>query len=74
MTREKIKRKRRPTSKTSQARNYVRELREILIDSSPDALIALAPDDTVLFWSAGAEAVYGYTKSEAVGSRLYDLV
>jgi len=74
VTPEKLKRKRRPTSKTSDAQRFTRDLGEILIESSPDALIALAPDDTVPFWSAGAEAVYGHTKSEAVGSRLYDLV
>src|SRR5918994_6229797 len=51
-----------------------RELGEVLIDSSPDALIAVAPDGTVLFWNAGAEAVYGYTKAEAIGNRLYDLI
>src|SRR5438445_13115002 len=71
---KKMKRKRRPTSKHSDARRFTRDLGEILIESSPNALIALAPDNTVLFWSAGAEAVYGYTKSETVGSRLYDLV
>ena len=51
-----------------------RELGEVLIDSSPDALIAVAPDGTILFWNAGAEAVYGYTKAEAIGNRLYDLI
>src|SRR5918997_3426550 len=51
-----------------------RELGEVLIDSSPDALIAVAPDATILFWNAGAEAVYGYTKAEAVGNRLYELI
>src|ERR671913_1684396 len=51
-----------------------RELGEVLIDSSPDALIAVAPDGTILFWNAGAEAVYGYTKAEAVGNRLYELI
>ncbi len=49
-------------------------LGEILIESLPDALIAVAPDDTILFWNAGAEAVYGYAKAEAVGSCLSDLI
>ncbi|HEX9787709.1 MAG TPA: PAS domain S-box protein [Candidatus Binatia bacterium] len=51
-----------------------RNLRSILVDTSPDALSALAPDSTVLFWSAGAEAVYGYSKHDALGKRLSSLV
>ncbi len=51
-----------------------RDLRSMLIEASPDALIALKPDGTILFWSTGAESVYGYTKEEAIGARLDDLV
>src|SRR5947208_16020577 len=51
-----------------------RGLRSMLIEASPDALIALKPDGTILFWSTGAENVYGYTKEDAVGMRLHDLV
>ncbi len=50
------------------------DLREILIENSPDPLIALARDDTIVFWNAGAEAVYGYTKAEAIGQCLHDLI
>ena len=46
----------------------------LLVETSPDALVALTPEGTVLFWSAGAELVYGYTKTEALGARLYDLI
>jgi PAS domain S-box-containing protein len=46
----------------------------MLVESSPDALIALASDDTILFWSKGAETIFGYTKEEAIGCALYDLV
>jgi PAS domain S-box-containing protein len=62
------------SDKTSSAWMSDKELGEVLIDSSPDALIAVAPDGTILFWNAGAEAVYGYTKAEAVGNRLYELI
>src|SRR5918994_790389 len=62
------------SDKISSAWMSDRELGEVLIDSSPDALIAVAPDGTILFWNAGAEAVYGYTKAEAVGNRLYELI
>jgi PAS domain S-box-containing protein len=64
----------RRAENSSEARDYSRQLRQILIETSPDALIALAPDDTVLFWSPGAEMVYGYTRSEAVGNPLCELV
>ena len=50
------------------------DLGAMLIDSSPDALIALAPDHTILFWSQGAQAIFGYAKEEAIGRTLYDLV
>ena len=40
-----------------------------LIDLSPDAIIIKKLDDTVTFWSLGAEKVYGYTKNQAVGQK-----
>jgi protein-histidine pros-kinase len=58
----------------STAQGLSRDLGTMLVESSPDALIALASDHTVLFWSAGAEAIFGYTKEEAVGRTLCDLV
>jgi len=45
-----------------------------LLDASPDALIGLKPNGTILFWSVGAELVYGYSKQDALGARLSDLV
>ncbi len=40
-----------------------------LIDLSPDAIITKKPDDTVTFWSLGAEKMYGYTRAEALGKK-----
>jgi len=40
-----------------------------LIDLSPEAIIVKKPDDTITFWSSGAEKVYGYTKEEAIGKK-----
>ena len=40
-----------------------------LIDLTPDAIIIKKPDDTVTFWSLGAERVYGYTKTQAIGQK-----
>jgi PAS domain S-box-containing protein len=40
-----------------------------LIDLSPDAIIIKEPDDTITFWSLGAEKLYGYPKAEAIGQK-----
>lgn len=60
--------------KPSASAKFDRDLGEILIENSPDPLIAIARDGTILFWNAGAETVYGYTKAEALGQCLHDLV
>jgi two-component system cell cycle sensor histidine kinase/response regulator CckA len=38
-----------------------------IVDSSEDAILSLALDDTFLTWNAGAERLYGYTASEMIG-------
>ena len=45
-----------------------------LIDLSPDAIIVKNPDDTITFWSQGAEKLYGYTKNEAIGQKTQKLL
>jgi PAS domain S-box-containing protein len=47
---------------------------ENLVEESPDALIALATDGTVLFWNEGARTIFGYERDEAVGRSIEDLV
>ncbi len=47
---------------------------EALVEETPDALIALSPSGEVLFWNHGAETIFGYSRSEAVGKTLNDLV
>ena len=47
-----------------------RETKEILaavFDAVPAAIICVAPDRRVLFWSRGAQHIFGYTAEEAVG-------
>ena len=44
-----------------------------LIDLSPDAIIIKKPDDTITFWSLGAEKLYGWTKAQAVGQKTHAL-
>jgi PAS domain S-box-containing protein len=45
-----------------------------LIDLSPDAIIVRKIDGTITFWSRGAEKLYGWTKTEAVGKSTHELL
>jgi PAS domain S-box-containing protein len=47
---------------------------EVLLDHLPDAIIGASIDGAVLFWSKGAEAMFGYTRAETVGHPLYTLI
>jgi PAS domain S-box-containing protein len=51
------------------------ERQAALIDLSPDAILVRAINDgTIIFWSKGAEELYGWTKDEALGKRSHDLL
>jgi two-component system, cell cycle sensor histidine kinase and response regulator CckA len=39
----------------------------LIVESSVDAITSVAPDGTISSWNNGAERIYGYTASEAVG-------
>lgn len=41
-----------------------------VVDSSMDAIISTDPDAIIVHWNRGAELVYGYSESEAVGQSL----
>jgi len=43
-------------------------------EHSPDALVAYAPDGTVLQWNPAAEAIFGYSYAEARGHALHQLI
>ena len=45
-----------------------------LLDNSPDAMIALSPQRTVVYWNKGAENTFGYSKNEAIGRELRELI
>jgi len=47
---------------------------KLLVEETPDALIATAPDGRVLYWSRGAENTFGYPAGEATGRLLDELV
>ena len=43
---------------------------ERLLDESPDALIALSIEGRILSWNRGANAMFGYTAEDAIGSAI----
>lgn len=45
-----------------------------LIDLTPDAVMVRAEDGSIRFWSLGAEAMYGWPASEAVGRCAHELL
>ncbi len=45
-----------------------------LLDNSPDAMIAVSPDGAVIYWNRGAEKTFGYSRNEALGRELSDLI
>lgn len=44
------------------------------LDSVNDAIFVRSAEDTITFWNRGAERLYGWTKSEAVGRSPHELV
>lgn len=46
---------------------------DILVEESPDALVALTPEGVILFWNRGAESIFEYTREEALGRSFRDL-
>lgn len=47
---------------------------ENLADNLPDALIAVSPEGTILFWNTQAERTFGHTSREALGRDVTDLI
>jgi len=45
-----------------------------LVEESPDGLIALSLDGTILSWNRGAETIFGFAREEAVGRLAEDLI
>jgi PAS domain S-box-containing protein len=50
------------------------DFRALLLDESPDAVIATTPEGKVLYWSKGAEAIFGYTSDETLGQDIDGLI
>ena len=50
------------------------ELSHRFLWDTPDAVIAASQDGTVVLWNTAAELLFGYSRAEALGSRLGDLI
>ncbi len=46
----------------------------MLLDESPDAVIATSPEGRVLFWNGAAETIFGYSSEETVGRTLHETI
>lgn len=47
---------------------------EEIVQASPDAIITMLPKGVILSWNGGAEAMFGYSRQEAVGKSIFDLL
>ncbi len=45
-----------------------------LLDLAQDCIVSLALDGTILFWNRGAEQEYGWSKEEALGRNMHELL
>jgi two-component system cell cycle sensor histidine kinase/response regulator CckA len=50
------------------------EYLEAVLREAPDAIVTLDASHHILEWNPGAERIFGYSRSEAVGKKLDDLV
>ena len=50
------------------------DFHNLLVEETPDALIAVSPDGKVLHWNHGAELTFGYSPAEAKGQSLFALI
>jgi PAS domain S-box-containing protein len=50
------------------------DYQKLLVEETPDAVIAADAAGKILYWNKGAETTFGYAKEEAIGSALEGLV
>ncbi len=50
------------------------DFNHLLLEQSPDAIMATSSDGELLYWSSAAEQIFGYTSLEALGQSLNDLI
>ena len=46
----------------------------LLLDESPDAIVASTPEGKLMYWSKGAENMFGYACAEAVGRSIEEII
>ena len=68
-----ITERRRAEEELSRSNVQVRE-QAALLDAASDAIILKDMDDRILFWSRGAEQIYGWTAAEAIGKVSHKLL
>ncbi len=45
-----------------------------LLENSLDAVVGVAPDQTIVYWNRHAEIIFGWSKYEAVGQSMVELI
>lgn len=50
------------------------EMRNLIVESSGDAVVGISPDLTISFWSPNAERLFGWKRTEAIGSLVSDRI
>ena len=46
----------------------------LLLTETPDAVVVTTPDGKVVHWNKGAETIFGYTSTEAVGRAVNEII
>jgi PAS domain S-box-containing protein len=50
------------------------QFEQLVLDEAPDAVIITTPPGEVLYWSRGAERMFGFRRAEALGRTLDELI
>ncbi len=51
-----------------------RDLLEVLLSSTEEAVVCFRQDGTILLWNSAAERLYGYTQKEMTGKQVFSLL
>src|SRR5262249_13966576 len=61
------------TEEVLKATEHLREQAQLL-DLAHDAILSIEWDGTITFWNHGAEVMYGWSSSEAIGQSAHELL
>jgi PAS domain S-box-containing protein len=67
----------RDMTESRQTQETLRESEQLargIIDNALDAFVQMSEDGTILDWNSQAEKIFGWSRSEALGKRLGDLI